>query len=164
MKRRNHAEFIVQGAAIAALYVVLTLLSNIFGLASGVVQVRISEALTVLPFFTPAAVPGLFVGCIISNLLAGSAVWDVVFGSIATLIGAAGTYLLRKKTKWLAPLPPIAANTLIVPFILAFAYGAEESIPFLMLTVGAGEIISCGVLGLILLKALEKHAKDIFGQ
>ncbi len=164
MKRRNHAEFIVQGAAIAALYVVLTLLSNIFGLASGVVQVRISEALTVLPFFTPAAIPGLFVGCIISNLLAGSAVWDVVFGSIATLIGAAGTYLLRKKTKWLAPLPPIAANTLIVPFILAFAYGAEESIPFLMLTVGAGEIISCGVLGLILLKALEKHAKDIFGQ
>lgn len=164
MKRRNHAEFIVQGAAIAALYVVLTLLSNIFGLASGVVQVRISEALTVLPFFTPAAIPGLFVGCIISNLLAGSAVWDVVFGSIATLIGAAGTYLLRKKTKWLAPLPPIAANTLIVPFILAFAYGAEESIPFLMLTVGAGEIISCGVLGLILLKVLEKHAKDIFGQ
>ncbi len=164
MKRRNHAEFIVQGAAIAALYVVLTLISNIFGLASGVVQVRISEALTVLPFFTPAAIPGLFVGCIISNLLAGSAVWDVVFGSIATLIGAAGTYLLRKKTKWLAPLPPIAANTLIVPFILAFAYGAEESIPFLMLTVGAGEIISCGVLGLILLKALEKHAKDIFGQ
>ncbi len=164
MKRRNHAEFIVQGAAIAALYVVLTLLSNIFGLASGVVQVRISEALTVLPFFTPVAIPGLFVGCIISNLLAGSAVWDVVFGSIATLIGAAGTYLLRKKPKWLAPLPPIAANTLIVPFILAFAYGAEESIPFLMLTVGAGEIISCGVLGLILLKALEKHAKDIFGQ
>lgn len=159
MKRRNHAEFIVQGAAIAALYVVLTLFSNIL-----VVQVRISEALTVLPFFTPAAIPGLFVGCIISNLLAGSAVWDVVFGSIATLIGAAGTYLLRKKTKWLAPLPPIAANTLIVPFILAFAYGAEESIPFLMLTVGAGEIISCGVLGLILLKALEKHAKDIFGQ
>ncbi len=164
MKRRNHAEFIVQGAAIAALYVVLTLLSNIFGLASGVVQVRISEALTVLPFFTPAAVPGLFVGCIISNLLAGSAVWDVVFGSIATLIGAVGTYLLRKKTKWLAPLPPIAANTVIVPFILAFAYGAEEGIPFLMLTVGAGEIISCGVLGLILLKALEKYAKDIFGQ
>ena len=164
MKRRNHAEFIVQGAEIAALYVVLTLLSNIFGLASGVVQVRISEALTVLPFFTPAAIPGLFVGCITSNLLAGSAIWDVVFGSIATLIGAVGTYLLRKKTKWLAPLPPIAANTVIVPFILAFAYGAEEGIPFLMLTVGAGEIISCGVLGLILLKALEKHTKDIFGQ
>ena len=164
MKRRNHAEFIVQGAAIAALYVVLTLLSNIFGLASGVVQVRISEALTVLPFFTFAAVPGLFVGCVISNLLAGSAVWDVIFGSIATLIGAAGTYLLRKKTKWLAPLPPIAANTIIVPFILAFVYGAEESIPFLMLTVGAGEIISCGALGLILLKAHEKRGKDIFGQ
>lgn len=164
MKRRNHAEFIVQGAAIAALYVVLTLLSNIFGLASGVVQVRISEALTVLPFFTFAAVPGLFVGCVISNLLAGSAVWDVIFGSIATLIGAVGTYLLRKKTKWLAPLPPIAANTIIVPFILAFVYGAEESIPFLMLTVGAGEIISCGALGLILLKALEKRGKDIFGQ
>jgi len=164
MKKRNHAYFIVQGAAIAALYVVLTLLSNVFGLASGVIQVRFSEALTVLPFFTPAAVPGLFVGCIISNLLAGGAIWDVIFGSVATLIGAVGTYLLRKKTKWLAPIPPIAANTIIVPFILAFAYGAEEGIPFLMLTVGAGEIISCGVLGLILLKALEKHSKDIFGQ
>lgn len=164
MKRRNHAEFIVQGAAIAALYVVLTLFSNIFGLASGVVQVRISEALTVLPFFTFAAVPGLFVGCVISNLLAGSAIWDVIFGSAATLIGAVGTYLLRKRTKWLAPLPPIAANTMIVPFVLAFAYGAEEGIPFLMLTVGAGEVISCGVLGLILLKALEKRSKDIFGQ
>ena len=164
MKRNNHAEFIVQGAAIAALYVVLTLFSNIFGLASGVVQVRISEALTVLPFFTFAAVPGLFVGCVISNLLAGSAIWDVIFGSAATLIGAVGTYLLRKRTKWLAPLPPIAANTMIVPFVLAFAYGAEEGIPFLMLTVGAGEVISCGVLGLILLKALEKRSKDIFGQ
>lgn len=164
MKRRNHAEFIVQGAAIAALYVVLTLFSNIFGLASGVVQVRVSEALTVLPFFTFAAVPGLFVGCVISNLLAGSAIWDVIFGSAATLIGAVGTYLLRKRTKWLAPLPPIAANTMIVPFVLAFAYGAEEGIPFLMLTVGAGEVISCGVLGLILLKALEKRSKDIFGQ
>lgn len=164
MKRRNHADFIVQGAAVAALYVVLTLLSNIFGLASGVIQVRFSEALTILPFFTPAAIPGLFVGCIISNLLAGSAIWDVIFGSIATLIGAAGTYLLRKKTKWLAPLPPIAANTIIVPFILAFAYGAEESIPFLMLTVGAGEVISCGILGLVLLKALEKYSKEIFGQ
>lgn len=163
MKRKINALFLAQAAAIAALYVVFTYLASWLGLSSGAVQIRFSEALAVLPFFTPAAIPGLFVGCFLANLLTGAVLWDVVFGSIATLLGAAGTYLLRKRTKWLAPVPPILANTAIVPFVLTYAYGVPDGIPFLMLTVGAGELLSCGLLGLALMKALEKYRVRLFG-
>lgn len=154
----------VQGALIAAMYVVLTLVANTFGLANGVIQERFSEALTILPYFCEAAVPGLFVGCIISNTITGAAVWDIVFGSIATLAGAILTRKLRKLNKWLAPLPPIVANTVVVPQVLRIVYGAPDSIWYLTATVGIGEIISCGVLGMILLVALEKNAHRIFSE
>lgn len=163
MKRNNKALFITHAAIIAALYVVLTYFASMLGLSNGAIQIRFSEALTILPYFTPAAIPGLFIGCIISNLLAGAIVWDVVFGSLATLIGAVFTYLLRKKTRWLAPLPPIAANTIIVPLVLSYAYGVPDGLPYLALTVGIGEVISCGILGMLLLKCLEKHRNHIFG-
>lgn len=156
--------YLAQSAMIAALYVVLTWLANLLGLANGVIQVRFSEALTILPFFTPAAVPGLFAGCLISNTITGCAIWDILFGSLATLIGAVLTRLLRKKSKWLAPLPPIAANIIIVPPVLKLVYGMPDALWYLVLTVGAGEIISCGVLGMILLFALQKHAHIIFCQ
>ena len=155
-------KFMTQGALIAALYVVLTFIANLMGLASGVIQIRFSEALTILPFFTPAAIPGLGVGCLLANLLTGCAAWDVVFGTIATLIGAVFTYLLRR-WKWAAPIPPIVANMAIVPFVLQLVYGAEESWVFLLVTVGAGEVISCGILGMLLLFALMKHRDTIFG-
>ena len=153
--------FITQAALIAALYVVLTYVANLLGLANGAIQVRFSEALTILPYFTPAAIPGLFIGCMLSNFLTGCALWDIVFGSLATLLGALGTYALRK-FKWLTPLPPIAANTLIVPFVLSYVYGVPDSIPYLMLTVGIGEVISCYVLGMLLLFALGKYRSRIF--
>lgn len=153
-------KFITQSAIIAALYVVLTFVANSLGLASGAIQVRLSEALTILPYFTPAAIPGLFVGCLLSNILVGSVLWDIIFGSIATLLGALGTYALRKY-KWCAPIPPILSNAIIVPFVLVYAYGVTDALPFLAFTVGAGEVLSAGVLGMILLKSLEKH-KDIF--
>ena len=153
---------ITQAAMIAAIYVVLTVFISAFNLASGAIQVRISEALTILPVFTPAAIPGLFLGCLISNLVTGCMPLDVVFGSLATLIGAIGAYLLRRH-KWLAPLSPILANTIIVPFILAYGYDAPGSIPFFMLTVGIGEVISCYVLGGILMPIFEKYKKQIFG-
>ncbi len=163
MKRNNKASFITHAAIIAALYVVLTYLASMLGISSGVIQVRFSEALTILPYFTPAAIPGLFIGCIIANLMSpGVIIWDIIFGSLATLIGAVFTYLLRKRSKWLAPVPPIAANTVIVPFVLIYAYGVPDGLPFLMLTVGIGEVISCGVLGMILLKCLEKYRNHIF--
>ena len=153
--------FLVQAAAIAAVYVVLTTVFAAFSF--GEVQVRISEALTILPAFTPAAIPGLFVGCIISNFLGGAILMDVIFGSIATLIGAVFTYKLRGSSKWLAPLPPIVANALIVPFTLFYGYGVNLPIPFMMLTVGIGEVVSCGVLGMILYGALSKYRHVIFG-
>ena len=132
--------FVTQGAMIAALYVVLTLFANALGLSSYAIQVRFSEALTILPFFTAAAIPGLYVGCILANLLAGGLILDVIFGSLATLLGALGTYALRKY-KWLAPLPPIVFNVLIIPFILAFVYHFEGSIPYFMATVGIGRCV-----------------------
>ena len=152
--------FVSQGAIIAALYVVLTMLANALGLANYPVQLRFSEALTVLPLFTGAAIPGLFVGCLISNILSGAVIWDVIFGSLATLIGAIGTYLLRRY-KLLPLLPPIISNTLIVPFVLAYGYGIEGTIPFFMLTVGLGAAISCGVLGYLLMLVLRKNGKGI---
>lgn len=166
MKTSKKTLFLVQAALIAALYVVLTDLANRLGLASQAIQIRFSEALTILPLFTPAAIPGLYIGCILANLLTGAVIWDIVFGSLATLLGAVGTYavgkLSFKSKKWLAPLPPIIANTLIIPWILSLAYQLEGSIPYFMLTIGAGELISCGVLGMLLLLALEKHARYIF--
>jgi len=158
-------KYLAQAGIIAALYVVFTLIANAAGLASGVIQVRISEALTVLPFFTPAAIPGLFLGCLVSNIIGGCVIWDIIFGSLATLLGALGTYAIRKKLPdWCAAIPPILANTLIVPFVLSYAYEVPDSIPFLMLTVGAGEVISCGILGILLLKLLKPHRNVIFGE
>lgn len=146
---------------IAALYVVLTFIANALGLANYAIQVRFSEALTILPYFTPAAIPGLTIGCLLSNWLTGCAPTDIIFGTIATLIGALLTYALRR-FKWLAPLPPIAANTIIVPWVLRYAYGIGDAIPFLMFTVGCGEFISAGIMGMFLLFSLERFGKNIF--
>ncbi len=159
MKQKN-VLFMTQAAMIAAIYVILTFLANALGLASGAIQIRFSEALTILPFFTPAAIPGLFIGCLLSNTLTGCVPLDIVFGSLATLLGAIGTYSLRRY-KWMAAIPPIAANTIIVPFVLKYAYGIEP-LWFSFATVFAGEVISCGVLGMILLFSLQKNAKKNF--
>jgi len=156
MKKRS-TKFISHSAVIAAIYVVLTYIANVLGLSSNVIQVRFSEALTILPVFTPAAIPGLFVGCILANLLTGALIPDVIFGSLATLIGAYFTYTLSKKPI-LATLPPILSNTLIIPFVLRYVYAFDGSLPYFMLTVGIGEVISCGVLGTILAKYMKKYS------
>lgn len=156
--------FITQAAVIAALYVALTVFINAFNLANGVIQFRISEALTILPFFCPPAVYGVSVGCFLSNLLMGNHPLDLIFGTLATIIGAVLTYLIgvyfRKRGKkggeYLAPLPPILANAFIIPFVLRYAYGMTDAIWFMVLTVGAGEVISCGILGVLLYKVMEK--------
>ena len=129
--------------------------------ASGVIQVRVSEALTILPAFTPAAIPGLVIGCLLSNTLTGCVLLDIIFGSVATLIGALGSYALRRHT-WLVPIPPIVSNMIIVPFVLRYAYGATDAFPFMIATVGAGEIISCYLLGMILYGALKKVNHTLF--
>ena len=152
--------FMTQAAMIATIYVVLTVVFAPFSF--GQVQVRISEALTILPFFTPAAIPGLYIGCLIGNIIGGAILPDIIFGSLATLIGAVFTYLLRKKSQFLCVLPPIVSNIVIVPLVLKLGYGINLPLPFLMLTIGIGEVISCGVLGLILYYALRKYRKVIF--
>lgn len=161
MKNQTNTRFLTQSGAIAAVYVLLTMLAAAMGLDSGAVQLRLSEALTILPVFTPAAVPGLFIGCLLSNLLAGGVIWDVIFGSLATLLGAVGTRLLRKN-RWLACLPPILANVLIIPFVLTYAYGIPGGIPWFMFTVGMGEVLSCGLLGQLLWSTLDKHKGQLF--
>ena len=147
--------FLTQSALIAALYVTLTFVSSSVGLASGVIQLRLSEALTIIPAFSFTGVPGLFVGCLAANLLTGAALWDVVFGAVATLLGALGTYYFGKN-RYLAVTFPIAANTLIIPFVLKIAYGVADGYGFLFLTIFIGELLSCGVLGLILYGAIKK--------
>ena len=159
MKRKNQKKvrFITLASTIAALYVVLTLISAAFGLSSGAIQIRISESLCVLTFFTPAAIPGLTIGCLISNLLTGANALDVVFGTLATLIGALGGYYLRKK-QWLITLPTVLANTVIIPLVIVYGFGVDDmSLPFIAFTVCLGELISATLLGTALLKILKKY-------
>ena len=160
LSRRFHTASLTQAAIIAALYIVLTFFANALGLANYAVQIRFSESLTILPYFTKAAIPGLFIGCLLSNIMTGCALPDIIFGSLATLIGGVVTYLLRK-CKWTASIGPIISNALIVPFVLLYAYGIKP-LWFSFVTVTIGEIISCGILGMLLLKTLEKYRNVLF--
>ena len=162
--RKISVLFVTQAAVIAAMYVVLTFVSSSMGLASGEIQIRLSEMLVILPAFTPAAIPGLFLGCLLSNLLTGCTVIDIVFGSLATLVAAVLSYQLRNhKYPLLVTVPPVVANMIVVPFILKFSYGVPLPIPVMMATVGIGEVISCVVLGSVLYFALDKR-RVIFHQ
>ncbi len=161
-KRHQSTLFLCRAAIIAAIYFTLTLLCAALGISSGVIQVRLSEMLCVLPVFTTAAIPGLTLGCLCANLFTGAIWQDIVFGTLATLLGAIGAYALRK-IKWLSPFPTVLANTIIVPLVLSYGYGVPDGIPFLMLTVGIGEIISAYLFGLLLLRALKgKRAQALF--
>ncbi len=156
-------QFLTQSAMIAALYAVLTLVAAAVNLAYGPIQFRFSEALTILPIFTPAAIPGLTLGCLISNIWSGYGAADMVFGTLATLLAAIVTRMLRniryKNVPWLAPLPPVLFNAVIVGLEIAvlspggFVWAGFFSAA---LSVGAGELVICYVLGLPFAAALEK--------
>ena len=154
-------QWIIQGAFIAALYVVLTM--AFAPISFGPLQFRIAEALCIMPLFTSAAVPGLFIGCLIGNLLGGGIAVDVIFGSLATLIGAwAGRKL--KNNRWLVPVPAILSNTVIIPFVLYYGYGFTDTvIPVLALQIFIGEVGGCFVLGELLATALLKRKGTFFG-
>lgn len=156
--KKNSSLYVAQSSLIAALYVVLTWLSSALGLW----EIRLSEALCVLPFFTPAAVPGLTIGCVLANLMTGCAAWDIVFGSFATFIGA---YLALKMSRrsWVwAPWPNIVANTLIVPFILQYVYlDTSRTYWGFVAYMLVSEVASAGVLGYMLLHALRKR-RELF--
>ena len=156
---KNHTLFIAQGGIIATLYVVLTIVFAPISFES--MQLRVAEALTILPLFTPAAVPGLFVGCLISNIIGGGAVLDIVFGSIATLIGAVSGYRLRSN-RWLVPIPAIVSNTIIIPFVIKYGYGINIPYYLQALYIAAGEIAGCFVLGELLASVLMPYRNIIF--
>ena len=153
---------LIQTLVIAAIYVAITFLENAtVGMTKDIIQVRISEALTVLPYFTPAAIPGLFFGCLASNYIVGCHTYDIIFGSLATLIAAIGTYSIRKY-KFLAPLPPIAINMIVIPLLFTYVYRYEDSFWYYVATIGIGEAIACGVLGIALMLGLEDHKEKLF--
>jgi uncharacterized membrane protein len=151
--------FLTEAAVIAAIYTVLVLAFQ--PISYGPIQFRIAEALTILPYFTPAAIPGVTIGCFLSAVLTGADVLDMIFGTLATLIGALLTYKLRRP-KLLVPVPPIVANALIIPWVLRYAYQIPDAIPFMMLTVGIGEVLAVGALGMFLLFVLDKFKHVIF--
>lgn len=155
----NKTVYLTRGALIAALYVALTYVSALFGLSSGAIQFRLSEMLCILPIFMPEAILGLTIGCLLANLLTGAVIWDVIFGALATLIGAVGARLLRRlpnRLIFISTLPTVVANAVIVPFVLIYAYAVPDAFFFLALTVGIGEIVTATVLGTALYYAIKK--------
>lgn len=165
---QQNTRYIVTGAVIATMYVVLTFLSNFFGLAYGPIQFRISEALTILPLFTPAAIPGLAVGCLISNIFSFNPI-DMIFGTLATLIAALLTRKFRHIKIFNIPvislLPPIFANAIIIGAEIAIFY--LQGLPFLStfivsaVEVGIGQAGVCFLLGIPLYFAL-KNKRNLF--
>lgn len=155
-KKMKKTRFITEAAVIAALYAALTIILAPF--SYGPIQVRVSEALTILPVFTPAAIPGLFVGCIIANIFGGNGPIDIIFGSLATLAAAFLSYKMPKR--WLVPLPPVILNGVVVGLILN--YTLKAPLVATMLWVALGEAVACYVLGYPLLLLLFKQKDKIF--
>lgn len=160
----NTARVARQAFVIAVVYAAITVGMSYLDLANPDYQLRISEAMCVLPYFLPAAVPGLFFGCIIGNFLGGCAMIDIIFGSLATLVSAIITACLRKKSPWLAPIPALVINTIVIPILLPFCQPSMfriSRIPIYMIRVGAGEFVCCFVLGMLLLMFIKKKFKHI---
>jgi len=161
--KNTSIRFLVRSAMIAALYVALTLVSAMLGMSSGAVQVRLAEALCILPVFTAAAIPGVTVGCFIANLLTGGTIWDLTIGVLATLLGVLPVRFIRR-WKYLASVPTILSNALLIPLVLilaGFIPATAVSYGLTMLTVGLGEVIACGVLGTLLVRYLDTHPKTV---
>lgn len=155
---KTNVKSITRAALVAGMYIVLTMISNMMGLASGAIQFRLSEALTLMPVIFPESVWGLFIGCVLSNLLTGCVIWDIIFGSLATLIAALLTRNLKNKI-FLASLCPVVSNALIVPFVLKYAYCLGDAWWYLCITVGIGEVAVCCLLAPLVLKGIQKHLK-----
>ena len=173
MKHRIFIRRVSRAAVIGALYVILTMISHVFGLDSGMlpfgIQCRISESLCLLPLFCPEAVAGLTVGCLVANLMVGGLWQDIVFGTLATLLGAMGALAFRRargRARVFATLPTVLANGLIIPFVLKLAYGLEDAWWIFAVSVTAGELVSATLLGAFLLPVLDRlpifHRTDKF--
>lgn len=161
--KKTKTLFITYSAVIAALYVVLTFISNIFGLSVGLIQFRFSEVLAILPLFSFSAVPGLTIGCLISNILSGCPIWDIILGSVATLLGALGTYYIGKKSYLFSLLPPMFSNAIIIPIVYTVIYSiGQEGFIAWFSGVFIGELVMVGIFGSILYNLLKKDQKSLF--
>ena len=149
-------KFIVMSAVIAAIYAALTM--SLYVISYGPVQLRISEALTILPMFTSAAIPGLTIGCIIANVIGGYGIIDVIFGSVATLLAALCTRIFRKNT-FLSLFSPVFFNSLIVGPMLYFLAPENGALLLNVFTVGLGEFLACFLVGYPLMRLLKKYPK-----
>ncbi|MBO4769773.1 MAG: QueT transporter family protein [Clostridia bacterium] len=164
MENKKTLRYMALAAIIAAMYVALTGLSALLGLDKGVIQFRISEALTVLPFICAPAIPGVAIGCFLASLIFGAIPVDFVFGALTTLIAAFITGIIGRKlpeAKWLACFPPIVLNTIVIPFILKYAYHFDGTVMFFMLTVFVGEFVCAGIVGTLLLYGLPKKITEM---
>ena len=144
---------LMEAAIIGAIYAVLTI--ALAPISYGPLQMRVSEALTILPALTPAGVPGLFIGCLVANLMGPYGVVDVVCGSLATLVAAAMSYGLRTRPI-LVPLPPVIINGVVIGSMIHFVYGVPNLIAC-MGWVALGQMASCYLLGYPLMKILKKY-------
>ena len=157
MRSRNQTtaktRALVRGAIIAAIYTALTLLFA--PISYGEVQIRIAESLTLLPVLLAEAVPALAVGCLLANVLGGCTIFDIVFGTLATLLAAIAARQLRNRLR-LAMLMPVLFNGVIVGAVVHFAYAPVIPLPLCMVFVAAGEAVACCVLGPIVLKMLRR--------
>ena len=149
---------LVRAALIAALYTVLTLLLQ--PLSYGEVQIRFSEALTLLPILLPEAVPALAVGCLLANILGGCTIFDIVFGTLATLLAALCTRRLRNRF-WLAALMPVLFNGVIVGAVVHYCYAPVFPLPLSMLSVAAGEAVACLVVGPLLIRVMQRIPQEL---
>jgi uncharacterized membrane protein len=149
--------FLARAAVIAALYAALTLL--LAAISFGPVQFRVSEALTLLPILTPAAVPGLTIGCLVANLLGSATPWDMVFGPLATLVAAVLTRRFRERPL-VAAAPPVLVNAVVVGLVIALTGGLPVWQGTLL--VGAGQLGVCYVLGLPLYYTLRRLPHNIW--
>lgn len=162
-KKRFTVRDLAQGAIIAAVYALLTIF--LAPISSGLIQCRVSEAMSVLPYFTFSAVPGLFIGCLLANLLTGAPIYDVVLGSLATLIAAFITYGMRKHvSKYLAPLPSVIVNALVVGWLLTYVYEVGVNYWIAAGYVAIGQAIACFALGIPLMKLMERFHGKLFGE
>ncbi|MFD3156079.1 QueT transporter family protein [Haloimpatiens sp. FM7330] len=150
---------LVFSALIAAIYTVLTMSLSFMGF--GAVQYRVSEGLTILPFFTPYAIPGLVIGCLLSNIISPVGILDLIFGTLATLIASMITYYIGKSNikskKFLAPMPPVLVNAIIIGLLLKYVAFPNVPLFILMAQVGWGELICCYGIGLPLMTIFEKN-------
>lgn len=160
-KHFRNIRFLVQASLIAAIYTALCLILHPISFGFGGIELRVSEALTLMPVLMPAAIPGLFIGCLLANLLGGATLLDVIFGSLTTLAAAMLTRKCRNKPV-LAAFWPVILNAVVIGSLLRYAYGVAMPLWLCMLSIGAGQAVACYGIGLPVMRMMERLPAKYF--